>query len=102
VRRFSHGDGLFVIGNAAGEAHPAIAEGIGMAMQSAAMLCDALLKGAPRAYEKSWRAAFRVRVAASQLFAHAAMRSGAMAMAAPLMRAAPELLGFCARLSGKA
>jgi hypothetical protein len=30
------------------------------------------------------------------------MRSGAMAMAAPLMRAAPELLGFCARLSGKA
>lgn len=102
VRRFFHGEGLFVVGNAAGEAHPAIAEGIGMAMQSAAMLCAALLKGAPRTYEKSWRAAFRVRVAASQLIAHAAMRSSAMAMAAPLMRVAPELLGFCARLSGKA
>src|SRR3989442_597292 len=55
-------DGVFVTGNAAGEAHPAIAEGIGMAMQSAAMLCRTLIarprpdREAASDYEQRWRA----------------------------------------------
>ena len=32
-------DGAFAIGNAAGEAHPIVGEGIAMAMRSAALLC---------------------------------------------------------------
>ena len=39
-------DSIFLVGNAAGEAHPAIAEGIGMAMQSAWLLCERLTAGA--------------------------------------------------------
>src|SRR5262249_52630364 len=35
-------EGIFLVGNAAGEAHPAIAEGISMAMQSAWLLCQQL------------------------------------------------------------
>ena len=35
-------DGVFVIGNAAGEAHPVVAEGISMAMQSAWLLAERL------------------------------------------------------------
>ena len=35
-------DGAFAIGNAAGEAHPIVGEGIAMAMRSAALLCGPL------------------------------------------------------------
>ena len=45
--RQCHRDGLFLLGNAAGKAHPVVAEGISMAMQSAWLLADCL--GAPRA-----------------------------------------------------
>jgi len=113
VRQF-FSNGVFVIGNAAGEAHPAIAEGIGMAMQSAAILCRTLLDRpeairaaraaheASIAYEKRWRSHFGMRVAASKLIAQAAMRPRAIALSERLMRRAPSLLSFCARLSGKA
>lgn len=109
VRRF-FSDGVFVIGNAAGEAHPAIAEGIGMAMQSAAILCTTLLaqpamadtREASIGYERRWRAHFGLRVLASALFAQIAMRPRAIAVSERLMRRAPRLLAFCARLSGKA
>jgi flavin-dependent dehydrogenase len=102
VRRF-YRDGVFVIGNAAGEAHPVIAEGIGMAMQSAALLCRSLIEERQQAaltYESRWRAQFGVRVAASKLFAQLAMRPNAVTEA--LVRAAPGVLNVCARLSGKA
>jgi flavin-dependent dehydrogenase len=113
VRQFFSND-VFVLGNAAGEAHPAIAEGIGMAMQSAAILCRTLLeqpeaigmaraaREASIAYEKRWRSHFGVRVAASRLIAQVAMRPRAIALSERLMRRAPSLLSFCARLSGKA
>ncbi len=100
-----------MIGNAAGEAHPAIAEGIGMAMQSAVILCRALLeeprltrdaREASIAYRRRWRAQFGLRVLASALFAQIAMRPRAIAVSERLMRRAPRLLAFCARLSGKA
>src|SRR5712692_1888418 len=38
-------DSIFLVGNAAGEAHPVVAEGIGMAMQSAWLLCERLTAG---------------------------------------------------------
>ena len=62
--------GGFTVGNAAGEAHPILGEGISMAMQGAFLLCarleaqrDALLSGAhqertARLYERDWRRAF--------------------------------------------
>jgi flavin-dependent dehydrogenase len=101
-------DGVFVTGNAAGEAHPAIAEGIGMAMQSAAMLCRALI-ARPRAereaasdYEERWRARFGLRVTASALIAQTAMRPWAIELSERLMRRVPLLLTYFAELSGKA
>ncbi len=39
------GDDMFRIGNAAGEAHPIIGEGMSMALQSAWLLCAQLLQG---------------------------------------------------------
>ena len=36
-------DGVFLLGNAAGEAHPIVAEGISMAIQSAWLLCERLI-----------------------------------------------------------
>ena len=41
--RLAPGDALFRIGNAAGEAHPIIGEGMSMALQSAWLLCAQLL-----------------------------------------------------------
>lgn len=110
VRRF-FSNGVFVIGNAAGEAHPAIAEGIAMAMQSAAILCSALLeqprrtrdaRGASITYRRRWLAHFGLRLLASAVFAQVAMRPRAVALSERLMRRAPSVLAFCARLSGKA
>src|SRR5439155_21747536 len=103
----------FVIGNAAGEAHPAIAEGIGMAMRSAAILCRSLLErpsaiASPRiahevsvAYERQWRSDFGLRIAASELFAQVAMRPRVVRSSELLLRCVPGLLSFCARVSGK-
>src|SRR5262249_38192847 len=42
--RLQHPPGLFPVGNAAGEAHPVIAEGISMAAQSAWLLADELIR----------------------------------------------------------
>ncbi len=41
--RVGAADGLFRVGNAAGEAHPVLGEGLSMALQSAALLCSHLL-----------------------------------------------------------
>ena len=101
-------DGAFAIGNAAGETHPIVGEGIAMAMRSAAMLCGPLsaalkcrgsAKAVARAYTLAWWRAFGVRVQASRLFAGIAMNPAAMER---LIRVAPRLLTFAAALSGKA
>jgi flavin-dependent dehydrogenase len=113
TRRF-YGDGMYAVGNAAGEAHPVIAEGIGMALQSAALLCEALIecpdaparpeaaRQAARQYEKRWRASFGMRVTASSLFARLAMQPAAAGAAELILKRAPSLLTLGARLSGKA
>jgi flavin-dependent dehydrogenase len=97
--------GALPIGNAAGEAHPAIAEGIGMAMQSAALLA-ALLIEHPQgsigpAYAPRWHAAFGPRILASRAFAQVAMHPRAAALGARVLARAPALLAACARASGK-
>jgi len=106
-------DGVFLVGNAAGEAHPVVAEGIGMAMQSAWLLCECLtarsvdvLSGrvidAVRGdYSAAWRRTLAPRIHAAALIAHWAMRPAAVACALPLLRLFPSVLTAGARLSGK-
>lgn len=103
----------FAVGNAAGEAHPLLGEGISMAMQSSWLLCrrlarerDALLGGAAqsavaRAYARDWRRSFAVRVRSAAVLAHLAMRPQYFRVLLPLLRAAPSLMTVAARLGGK-
>jgi menaquinone-9 beta-reductase len=105
---------IFLVGNAAGEAHPAIAEGISIALQSAWLLAQRLIpwrsdgssyKGLVAArtlYARDWRRHFARRLYASQAIAHWAMRPGIVTPSVPLLRCFPALLNWSARLSGKA
>jgi flavin-dependent dehydrogenase len=99
-------DGIFLAGNAAGEAHPVVAEGISMAMQSGLALARALISapdttGARRAYAAEWRRMFAPRIYAAAIIAHWAMRPRAVAAVLPLLRAFPAVLTEGARTSGK-
>jgi len=106
-------NGVFRVGNAAGEAHPIIAEGISMAVQSAWLLCRSLiseqnaldnastLADVGRAYAASWRAQFASRIHAAAVFAHTLKRPESAALALALPKRFPALLTFCAALSGK-
>ncbi|HEX3843277.1 MAG TPA: NAD(P)/FAD-dependent oxidoreductase [Steroidobacteraceae bacterium] len=107
----------FLIGNAAGEVHPIIGEGISMALQSAWLLCQELAGSADvlrcdalgemrrreirQRYASRWRAHFARRLRIAACFAHAAMRPTVAAALLPLLRRAPALLGVAARVSGK-
>ncbi len=97
---------VFFVGNAAGEAHPVVAEGISMAMQSGFALAHALastadLTDARRAYAAQWHRLFARRIHAAAAIAHWAMRPAAVAMALPLLNAFPAVLTEGARTSGK-
>ncbi len=108
------GGGLFLLGNAAGEAHPVVAEGISMAMQGACLLTRQLqqrrahsadpfdLDRASAAYAAEWRRYFAPRLRASSIIAHWAMRPAPVAALVPLLRRFPALLTLGARASGKA
>ena len=114
--RVGDGDGVFRIGNAAGEAHPILGEGISMALQSAALLCRHLLRdgasapvpAAPAqaaiqaAYGAAWRRHFTPRLRVAALFGHAAMRPPASALLLALAQRWPGLLTQGARWGGKA
>jgi menaquinone-9 beta-reductase len=103
----------FAVGNAGGEAHPILGEGISMAMQSSWLLCrrliqarDELLGGAAqqaiaRAYARDWRRTFAARVRWAAVLAQLAMRPQQARALLPLLRAAPSLLTAAARLGGK-
>jgi len=105
--------GGFAVGNAAGEAHPILGEGISMAMQGAFLLCArlderraVLLAGAPqdeaaRRYARDWRRAFGARLRWAALFAALATRARARALL-PLLRRCPKLLTAAALVGGKA
>ena len=104
VRR-RYKDGIFFTGNGAGEAHPIIAEGISMAIQSSWLLAQHLVAAGPAAaerYARDWRAQFGVRIAAASLFAHCAMHDRSRTAAARLISAFPAILTWGAALSGKA
>jgi flavin-dependent dehydrogenase len=113
IRPF-HYDGVFTIGNAAGEAHPIVAEGISMAIQSAWLLCerliarqDAVFSGCAveaigRDYAACWRKNFTRRIHAAAVFAHLAMRPATSKPVLALLKYAPATLTLGAYLSGKA
>ena len=114
--RLRHDDTLFRIGNAAGEAHPIIGEGISMAMQSAWLLCAHLLRpasprhGLPDAawqggvrerYAADWRRHFAPRLKLAAVFAHLAMRPALASPCLALLGHWPALLTHGARWGGK-
>ena len=113
--RVGSNDGIFRIGNAAGEAHPILGEGISMALQSAALLCSHLLGCEPftpapaevwhaelqRRYAADWNRDFAPRLRLAAVFAHAAMRPRTAALWMPLIRTWPGLLTQGARWGGK-
>jgi flavin-dependent dehydrogenase len=98
-------DGVFTIGNAAGEAHPLVAEGISMAIQSAWLLCESLLRSrqdSASEYPAQWRRHFAPRVRASALFAALTTSPRTAAASAAFMKHVPAMLTWGARWSGKA
>lgn len=111
-------DGVFAIGNAAGEAHPILGEGISMAIQSAWLLCERLLaregdlrdKTSTNAdalnevgsdYGAAWRRNFAPRIRLSAAFAQLSMRPGLSRPLLPVLRHWPGLLTTGARLGAK-
>jgi 2-polyprenyl-6-methoxyphenol hydroxylase-like FAD-dependent oxidoreductase len=97
-------DGAFAVGNAAGEAHPILGEGISMAIQSAFLLCERLLGSSGDIgsdYAASWRRAFASRVRLAALYAHIAMNPLANRVALPLLKRWPQLLSHGARMGSK-
>ncbi|MFI4918672.1 MAG: NAD(P)/FAD-dependent oxidoreductase [Legionellales bacterium] len=112
--RSCYKEGLFFVGNSAGEAHPVIAEGISMAMQSAWLLAQTLLLN-PQVllstdslddvgaqYSKQWRQHFVTRIHAATLFAHLAMMPARMvSLLLPVLKKFPVILTLGAKLSGK-
>ena len=95
--------GGFAVGNAAGEAHPILGEGISMAMQAPSCSAreleaqrDALLSGARQEriarayYERDWRRQFRARIRWAALLAELAMRPAARCAAAGAAKRGPR------------
>jgi len=104
-------DGPFRIGNAAGEAHPIIGEGMSMALQSAWLLSQYLLaSGKPNGagmeqqrhvasrYVANWRRQFGPRLLFAAGFAHLAMRPHAAAPLVGLAQAWPGMLTLGAHI----
>ncbi|MEO7742783.1 MAG: FAD-dependent oxidoreductase [Usitatibacter sp.] len=105
-------DRMFAVGNAAGEAHPLVAEGITMAIQSSWLLADALavegglgdtqLAKAGRAYTRAWRSHFAGRIRTASAFATLTMSPVTGALAIGLLHRIPAALTLGAAWSGKA
>jgi flavin-dependent dehydrogenase len=107
--------GPFRVGNAAGEAHPILGEGISMALQSAFLLCLNLLgaaagsdlsdaawqRRAGKRYATEWRRHFVPRLRVAALFANLAMRPAGSEPWMALARRWPGLLTLGARWGGK-
>ncbi|HET7085268.1 MAG TPA: FAD-dependent monooxygenase [Rhizomicrobium sp.] len=100
IRHLRDGN-IFFTGNIAGEAHPVIAEGISMAIQSSGLLAKLLISHRSEVYEREWKRRFAPRIRAASLFAHLAMSGAGRFAGRAVIGAAPGLLGLGARLSGK-
>jgi flavin-dependent dehydrogenase len=106
--------GRFRVGNAAGEAHPLIGEGISMALQSAVLLAHELTRQPPamidasradalqRAYVAQWSLAFESRMRLAAVFAQVAMQPLLARPVESMLRRWPSLLTRAARFAGKA
>ncbi|WP_152044751.1 NAD(P)/FAD-dependent oxidoreductase [Aureimonas psammosilenae] len=104
-------DGVLRVGNAAGEAHPIIAEGISMAVQSGWLAADALSRTDParpdtlaqaiERYSESWHRQFATRIRAANAFRIVGAGPRTAAVVERAIRLAPGLLGLGARLGGK-
>jgi 2-polyprenyl-6-methoxyphenol hydroxylase-like FAD-dependent oxidoreductase len=106
------GDGFFAVGNALGEAHPVVAEGISMAIQSAWLLSERFVAAKPgaasvvldataREYQAEFRAHFEKRMGFASVVAALAMRPAFAGAASGVLENVPRLLGFGARWAGK-
>ncbi|HET7728644.1 MAG TPA: FAD-dependent oxidoreductase [Usitatibacter sp.] len=110
--RARYREGVFSVGNAAGEAHPLIAEGISMAVQSASLACgaiaaagslgDAALDEAGQRYSAAWQRHFAARIRASRAFAALTIPSIPRRASVALLSLAPAALTLGARFGGKA
>ena len=106
--------GLFRVGNASGESHPLIGEGISMALQSSKLLVGILQSHAGRvtdtrvlsathdSYNRAWKKAFLPRLRFASLYAHTAMRPPLAASVEAWLKRRPSALTTAARLAGKA
>ena len=113
--RVTANETIFRVGNAAGEAHPILGEGMSMALQSAALLTSVLLgppgdaavpdaaaqAGLQRRYAAAWRNAFAPRLRLAAVFAHVAMRPRGARALMKLLGIWPGLLTRGARWGGK-
>jgi flavin-dependent dehydrogenase len=112
--RLQETPGVFRVGNAAGESHPLIGEGISMALQSSKLLVESLLRHADRStdaralhaahhrYAATWVDSFRSRLRLAALYAHVALRAPLAAPVGKCLRRWPALLTSAARFAGKA
>lgn len=111
--RSCYKNGIFFVGNIAGEAHPIIAEGISMAMQSAWLLSKNLLlhqnklhseKTLPmigKKYTKQWHSYFSKRIHVAAFFAQLAMRPKITNIILPMLKRFPSIITIGANWSGK-
>lgn len=113
--RITTSDAIFKVGNAAGEAHPILGEGMSMALQSAALLASHLTgqqQSAPvpdcvrqaviaYRYAAAWRKEFVPRLRLASAFAHLSMHSATSALLMRLVDAWPAVLTQGARWGGK-
>jgi flavin-dependent dehydrogenase len=104
-------EGYFAVGNAMGEAHPIVAEGISMAIQSAWLLCERLIErdasasswaAVHREYDDAYRRVFSARIKASSVFAQIAMHQPTASAVAGILERLPALVSLGARWAGKA
>jgi len=112
IHNFGRG-GVFAVGNAAAEAHPIVAEGISIAIQSAALLTETLghfsaaasapaaLAAAHTKYQRLWRRNFAPRMRASAIYAELFMRPLPTRLAVAAIQVLPSLLRIGATWSGK-
>ncbi len=104
--RSRYSQAVFRVGNAAGEAHPVIAEGISMAIQSGDMLARHLLTGLSmdvmgENYANHWERQFGGRIRAANVYSKLCMNPAAGAILGPLLTSFPSLVTLGAAWSGK-
>jgi 2-polyprenyl-6-methoxyphenol hydroxylase-like FAD-dependent oxidoreductase len=115
--RVSDRDGIFLVGNAAGEMHPLIGEGMTMALQSAFILTERLTRDGSRtaegrvdprglravasSYQSAWCKIFVPKSRVAAAYAHLAMRPALARPATWALQSRPGLLTVAARWAGK-